>query len=259
MSDHAWLPERWRREVFEDPAGRERTYYEVVPPEPHGSVLLMHEFPGISDHLVRFANTLATKLRVVVPSIVGRDGQASLAGSVAQLCIRREIHVFATGRTSPAVTWLRALADQVVARDGRPYGVVGMCMTGGFALALAVDPRVQAAVVAQPALPFARIGPIPLPGLARREADLSLSAEDRQQLRDRVDADDGLCVRAYRFRDDETSPAARMSTLETLLGDAVEVTTLTEPRPDGHSTLTRDRNDGAVAEVLAFLLDRLVT
>jgi dienelactone hydrolase len=259
MSDNAWLPDGWHRATFVDPEGHEHIYYEVAPAEPVGSVLLMHEFPGISDHLVRFANTLAVDFRVIVPSIVGRDGRASLVGSVAQLCIRREIHVFATGRSSPVVTWLRALADQVVARGERPYGVVGMCMTGGFALAIAVDSRVQATVVAQPALPFSRIGPIPLPGRARREADLGLSTEDRQRLRDRVEADDGLCVRSYRFRDDQTSPAARMDTLETLLGDAVHVTTLVEPRPDGHSTLTRDRNEAAVAEVRAFLRDRLVT
>lgn len=66
-------------------------------------------------------------------------------------------------------------------------------------------------------------------------------------------------MRAYRFRDDGRSPAVRLASLGALLGDAVKVTTLTEPTPDGHSTLTSDRNDAAVAEVRAFLRDRLVT
>lgn len=258
MTDQPWLPAGWRRATI-DVGGRERTYYETAPSEPIGSVLLLHEFPGISDYLVRFANTLGTEFRVIVPSIVGRDGHATVPGSIVQVCVRREIHVIATGRRSPAVTWLRELVDEVVVQPGRPFGVVGMCMTGGFALAIAVDPRVQAVVVAQPAIPFAKLGPIPLTRRAKREADLSLSPEDRQGLLDRVEANDGLCVRAYRFVDDRISPAVRMVSLANLLGDAVQVTTLTEPRPDGHATLTKDRSDEAVAEVQQFLRDRLVT
>jgi dienelactone hydrolase len=223
--------------------------------------LLLHEFPGISDHLVRFADELATEWRVIVPSILGRDGHASVPGSIWQLCIRREIHALAAGRTSPVVTWLRALAERVVGKDGRPYGVIGMCLSGGFALAIAVDPRVKAAVVAQPALPWTRLGPVPLPmpHRARREADLGLSDHHLELLRDRLQRDDGLCVRAYRFRADVTSPPVRMASLERLLGDAVHVTELEGATPTAHSTLTKDRNDAAVAEVRAFLRDRLVT
>ena len=46
--------------------------------------------------------------------------------------------------------------------------MIGMCFSGGFALATAIDPVVGVAVVSQPALPIA-VGPIKLiPGQAAR-------------------------------------------------------------------------------------------
>lgn len=55
-------------------AGRERTFYTVDRHQGTApSVLLMHEFPGISEHLVALVETLTEHFRVVVPSIVGRE------------------------------------------------------------------------------------------------------------------------------------------------------------------------------------------
>ena len=260
MTEESWPPLGW--EPRDHPHRGHRHAYYVVGAREAPSVLLLHEFPGISVNLVEFAERLAADFRVVVPSIVGRDGDPGIVGSLARLCVRREVNLVVRGRTSPAVAWLRELADEVVARRvDAPYGVVGMCMTGGFALAVAVDPRVRAAVVAQPALPAARVlRRLPLPMSRRRTADLGLSPADRDTLAARTAADpDALCVRGYRFRDDWQSPAARLDSTVDLLGpESVRVVTLTEPRPDAHSTLTGgSRNAAAVEEVVAFLRDRL--
>jgi len=259
----SWPPAGWSNSVYRH--GRRDHAFYVVQPEgrPRApAVLLLHEFPGISRHLVEFAAGLASEFLVVVPSIVGRDGSPSIGGSLAQLCIRREVHLLARNRASPALSWLRGLADEVVAgAAGSAYGVVGMCMTGGFALALAVDPRVRAAVVAQPALPLSRVlRRLPLPHSGERAADLGLSPADCDALRSRAQADtDRLCVRGYRFRDDWQSPATRMDSMTNLLGrEAIRAVTLAEPRPDAHSTLTGPtRNREAVEEVVAFLRERL--
>ena len=131
----------------------------------------MHEFPGISENLRQLADILAEDFRVVVPSIFGRDGTPTAMDSVRQLCVRREVHILASDGVSRSVDWLRDLVDEHVAEASvRPYGVIGMCFTGNFALALAVDPRVRAAVVAQPALPVLprRLGLSPRPGSSRR-------------------------------------------------------------------------------------------
>ena len=53
------------------------------------------------------------------------------------------------------IAWLRALAAAEHERCGGPgVGAIGMCFTGGFALAMAVDDRMVAPVLSQPSLPF---------------------------------------------------------------------------------------------------------
>lgn len=256
-----WPPHGWEPGRF--PHKRHKhTYYVIdsAPTKQAPTVLLLHEFPGINEALEAFANNLATSFRVVVPSITGQDGSPSQLGTAARLCIRREVFALAMNRTSPAVDWLRHLVDDVVSPDGRQYGVIGMCMTGGFALALAVDQRVSAAVIAQPALPLSRLRQIPLPRSAERAADLGLSVDDRAALSDRVQGDNaGLCVRALRYADDWISPAARLVEVKALLGpDVVQVSMLTGPKSGKHSTLTGDESDeGAVREIVRFLQDRL--
>ena len=64
-------------------------------------------------------------------------------------------HALALGAERPFSRWLRALAADLAARTPGPgVGVIGMCFTGGFALAAAVDDSVLASVLSQPSLPF---------------------------------------------------------------------------------------------------------
>lgn len=238
-----WCPPGWVRGSFAHGEHEHAFYVSDEGGAPRPSVLLMHEFPGISDHLVKLGDRLAKDFRVVVPSIFGRDGTPSAMNSVRQLCVRREVHILAADGVSRSVDWLRDLVDEHVAEGpGRPYGVVGMCFTGNFALALAVDPRVRAAVVAQPALPI----------LPRR---LGLSARDRDRLSERED----LEVQGYRFREDRMSPAAKLVVAQDLLGSSrMRVFPLDEPDPKKHSTLTGDdRSPEAIEAVRTFLLRRL--
>jgi dienelactone hydrolase len=56
-----------------------------------------------------------------------------------------EFSMFAVGRTSPVATWLRSLARELHAQLGGPgVGAVGMCLTGGFALAMLADAPIAA-------------------------------------------------------------------------------------------------------------------
>jgi dienelactone hydrolase len=252
----AWPPDGWAPCQVKH-GGHEHAYYVIdrVPPQTP-SVLLMHEFPGISPDLRDFADKLADEFRVVVPSIFGRDGTPSKAGTAMRLCIRREVTLLRAGRTSRALDWLRPLLDSQVSR-GKPCGVIGMCMTGGFALVLAVNPSVRAAVVAQPAVPVGNVKRLRLPGRAR--SDLGLTEEVKAGLAARVADEGSLCVRGYRFEQDLFSPPEKLKTARSLLGDTVmKVVPLSTPNPEKHSTLTGDcKNDEAVAEVIAFLQERL--
>ncbi len=91
---------------------------------------------------------------------------------------------FATNAERPVARYLRALARDLNERTpGKGVGVIGMCFTGGFALAAAVDDSVLAPVMSQPSLPF------PLTPAQRR--DPGLSEKELQRVVQRA-TDDGI-------------------------------------------------------------------
>ena len=129
----------------------------------HGpAVQVLSEMPGITPLVAEFSRRVAARgLRVVMPHLFGTDGatptlQENLK-TFGEVCTSREFNLFARGSASPMTTWLRDLAHAEHERNGGPgVGVIGMCLTGGFALAMMVDPVVVAPVLSQPSLP---IGP----------------------------------------------------------------------------------------------------
>jgi len=210
-------------------------------------VILIHEIPGIEPDLVHFAEEIVARgYTVLLPRLFGTPGAGFSAGSMArtvrQFCVRREFAIFARGRTSPIAGWLRALArDLHVDTGGAGVGVIGICFTGGFALAMMADAPVIAPVLAEPSLPAGLGFPR---GAALRGADLGLNARDLNAVKT-----SGCEVLGLRYRADGAT-GTRFETLRRELGDrflAVEF----EGR--GHSVLTRHRREFGVEEVLAFL------
>jgi dienelactone hydrolase len=168
----------------------------------------------------------------------------SVLAVVPRVCVRKEFTTLATGRTSPIAGWLRDLARTLHDDVGGPgVGALGMCFTGGFGLAMMVDPSVAAPVLAQPSLPFA-IG-------RRRAADVNLSPGDLEAVKARAAA--GCEVLGVRYRDD-AAVGTRFDTLSRELGDAF---LRVELEGKGHSTLTEHRDQAAVDRVLAFFEERL--
>ncbi len=109
------------------------------------------------------------------------------------------------------IEWLRALARSLHEECGGPgVGVVGMCFTGGFALAMMADAPVLAPVLSQPSLPFG-IG-------AKRKRDLGLSDDDLAKVKQKCAAQD-LTVLGLRFTGDSFVPPERFARLREELGD----------------------------------------
>ena len=233
------------------------------------AVIVMSEVPGITPRVAGFARAVTgLGCTAVVPHLFGTDGRApsgrAIAGTLVEACISREFTLLARGRSSPVTRWLTALARDEHGRCGGPgVGAVGMCLTGGFALAMMVDDAVVAPVLSQPSLP------LPL-GPARRR-DLGISGADLDRVRTRTE--EGVCVLGLRFTGDRASPAERFERLRDELGDgflAVELdSSAGNPyghRRGAHSVLTEDLDDRpgtptrqALDTVLAFLRERLVT
>jgi dienelactone hydrolase len=231
------------------------------------AVILLHELHGITPEVLGFGDFLTRSgFHVVIPHLFGVRGErasaARVAGLALRMCVSLTFRALALGSDRPIARQLRAYAATLAERTGGEVGVVGMCFTGGFALAAAVDPRVAAPVMSQPAVPF------PLPGPWRRDPGVSQAELAEVQRRAR---EEGLCVLGLRFSEDRTSPAARFGTLRERLGSAFEVFPLdsTPGNPDrfdrsAHSVLTVEvredppnRAAAARDRVAAFLHERL--
>lgn len=240
------------------------------------AVLIVAEIPGITPMVLGFADrVVALGCTVVVPHLFGRPGVDPAAmskakagrvtiGTLLGACVSRDFTVLALGRSSRAVDWLRALARAEHAACGGPgVGVVGMCFTGGFALAMAADPVVLAPVLSQPSLPF---------GVSKKHrAAVDTSDADLDAVAGRCAAE-GLRVLGLRFVGDPMVPAERFEALRRRLGDGFVAVELRpeDGHPDSHlstphSVLTGDLVDepgsptrAALDQVLDLLRSRLL-
>lgn len=227
-------------------------------------VILMHELPGMSAEFWRLANWLAEHFTVWAPDMFG-DGEVPTPAVPNKLllkaCISREIHLFSRNDPGPITQWLRALSKALHTEKGGPgVGVIGMCMSGNFALTLALDPWVTAPVTSQPGLPAST-------PFRNRDGGLQMTAGERDALAARE-----VDVMALRFAGDALCRAARFEAIRAVVGDQrfqAHVIADEHRNPDGplrhpHSVLTADLVDSddsvtkqKLLEVIAFLNARL--
>jgi dienelactone hydrolase len=217
-------------------------------------VIVVHEIPGITPPVLRFADEVVDAgFTVAMPLLVGKVGKPMslpyTLSSMTRVCISREFTTWALDRTSPVVAWLRALARSLHGELGGPgVGAVGMCFSGGFALGMMVDPIMVAPVLSQPSLPFAL-------GKAARKADVNLAPDDREIVARR--AGEGCQVLGLRFVDD-VAVGTRFDSLRELLGDAFVAVELPSASKRDHSVLTEQRDEASVERVVDFLRDKLL-
>ena len=230
-------------------------------------IVVMHEIPGLHPQVIDFGRRLISEgFSIYMPSLIGKPGKTATAGysvqSMAKACVRRDFATWATGKNSPITVYLRALARLANEETGLPVGAVGMCLTGGFALAMAVEDCVQAPVLSQPSLPF--------PISKRHRRDLGIDDATLEVIKRRAEEED-VCVLGLRFSEDRLVPPARFERLRSELGDrflAVEI----DSSPNNahgigkmaHSVLATDLVDEpghptreALERVIEFFRERL--
>lgn len=230
------------------------------------AIIVVHEIYGFTPTLARFCRWIRDAgFRVYAPILFGRPDASNAEEPslvrVASLCISREFTILRANKSSPVTDWLRTLARLAHDECGGPgVGAIGMCVTGGFALSMALDPVVLAPVLAQPGVP------------ALSSAALDIAPDDLAQVVTR--AQQGLKLRGYRFAGDELCKAPRFSTLHRVFGAAFSGTELPDSagNPTGmkargkppHSVFTGDLIDApgqptraAVDEVIVFFRDVL--
>jgi dienelactone hydrolase len=231
------------------------------------AVIIIHEVPGITPLVAAFGRKVAERgMTAVLPSLLGTAGRPMTVpyalSSLARACVSKEFTLLALNKTSPIVDYLRELAvHEREAHGGPGVGAVGMCLTGGFALAMSVEPSVVAPVLSQPSLPF--------PTNPEHRRALGLSDADLAVVQRRTTED--LCVMGLRFSGDTKSPVERFTRLREALGDkfiGVEIDSSSgnpwRYKKSAHSVLTEDYSDEpmsptrrALDDVLEFLATRL--
>ena len=234
----------WSRSKFSNDGVTHETFRKG-----HGPVvILVHEIPGITPAVEKFANEVVEAgLTVVMPLLVGITDKTPsgryLAASMSKVCISREFTTMALNKTSPIISWLRALAKYLHAEiGGKGVGAIGMCFSGGFALGMMVDDIMLAPVLSQPSLPFA-FG-------AKRSADLNLSPQDATRVAQR--ASEGCQVLGLRFTGDKLV-GTRFAELHKLLGDSFIAVEFESTAKSDHSVLTEQRQELGVQRVIEFL------
>lgn len=229
------------------------------------AVIIIHEIPGLHPQVIQFADRVAAQgMTVFLPSLFGQPGRPvstgyALGSMFGAICIRREFNVWKAGKSSPIVEWLRALARKAHAEcGGKGVGAVGMCFTGGFALAMMTEPSVVAPVLSQPSMPMAA-------GSRIRAAGIDASPAEVACAKQRFEGE-GLSMIGLRFKSDALVPDARFEALKWEFGDKFEAIELEDEdaaaseRPP-HSVLTVHlREDGptkaAEQRVIAFFKER---
>lgn len=204
------------------------------------AVIIMHEIPGLHPQVVEFADRVADAgMTVFLPSLFGTPGKPLSSGYAVQqmfmnVCIRREFSAWNGGRSSPIVDWLRSLARHAHQECGGPgVGALGMCFTGGFALAMMTEPSVVAPVLSQPSLPLR----------GSKAGAIDASPREIACAKARFEGED-LSLLGLRFKSDRLVPDARFERYRAEFGDRFEAVELedADARQDTgfspHSVLT---------------------
>lgn len=219
-------------------------------------VVLIQELPGIGQETLALADRLVSAgFEVIMPHLFGPIGRTSMGGNLGRvLCLRKEFSVLAANRSSPIVDWLRLLCRDVCQSRGvKGLGVIGMCLTGNFAISLIADDYVLAAVASQPAMPFFNQGA------------LHMSAEDVAEVRTALD--DKGAMQLLRFEDDPLCTSEKSECIHKAFNNegAMRVEEITLPGK-GHSVLTLDFVDeeghptrAALERVLAYFKRQLTS
>jgi dienelactone hydrolase len=179
------------------------------------ALLLLPEIAGFSPGLKLFAERLIdARFRIYMPWLFGPFGKRAPVRNAIRLCISREFAYLRAGVSSPVTTWLRALTAHISEQSGgAQVGAIGMCLTGAFAIPLIIDPRVVAAVAAQPSVPLSLLSLAFGTEGGSRSGHLNVSDNEIAAARTRLDAGEAHLL-AVRCRPDRICPHAKVERLQ---------------------------------------------
>ncbi|MFT6407890.1 MAG: dienelactone hydrolase [Arenicella sp.] len=193
------------------------------------TIVIIQELPGIGQSTLRLADKfIDAGFEVVMPHLFGPIGKTKILANLARVfCLRKEFSLFSKNQSSPIVDWLKALCRSIRSeKNTRGVGVIGMCLTGNFAISLMADDSVLASVSSQPAMPF------------NDPAGLHMSAKDIAEIK--VNIDRNKPIKAFRFEHDWMSKKAKFDSLDEAFNGQSERIQMNTLPGKKHSVFTED-------------------
>ncbi len=220
----------YKKSTFSAPTQKGHTIHHDVYSRGRGKVcVIIQELPGISQETLVLADRLVDRgYKVVMPHLFGPIGKKRTVGNFIQVfCMRKEFKLFAKNQSSPIVDWLKALCVELKAEHGVPgVAVIGMCLTGNFAISLLAEDAVLAGFASQPAMPIGS------------QNALHLSDSEITEIKDKLDKVGPM--HCGRFEGDKLCKAQKFDLIRRHFNEGKERIILHELPGKGHSILTRD-------------------
>lgn len=191
--------------------------------------VIIQELPGIGQETLSLADRFVDRgYKVVLPHLFGPIGKTSMFGNLTRVfCMRKEFKVFAKNESSPIVDWLKALSADLKVKENVPgVAVIGMCLTGNFAISLMAEDAVLAGFASQPAMPFFQ------------QAALHMSDDDVSAIRTKLDQLGPM--HCGRFEKDSLCTSQKFDLIQRRFNDDKERIILHTLPGKGHSILTLD-------------------
>ena len=210
------------------------------------AIVLLHELPGLSPDDLALARCISKEgFRVYAPLLFGGPEQDDFVKGFGQSCRAGLFECNDLSARSTILDRIETFCDNVATANG-PIGVVGMCLTGVFPLALLPN-QVRAAVLCQPTLPFSTVPGWPT---GNQVTDLGLGRAD---LAEAMASE--VPFLAMHYTKDRRCPVKRIEEFQNVFGARVAVIAL---EGDGkHSSLAGDFDPGAFADAMTYMKVRL--
>ncbi len=213
-------------------------------------LIVLHELPGMTPSFLCYCRRMAREgFKVYAPLIFGEPESTMSTCQTVRFCISgtfRKLFKKKGEVDCGFAKWILLLIEHVSKKHSdQEIGVIGMCLTGGFALVGFAAPSVSAVICCQPAYPF----------LLNVES-LGMSKGLRTQISDGANKLEAPACQGYRFEKDWICRNRHMAAISNLLNDKFE---RTEDLPGGHhSTVTGGNpSQDAFDSILEFLRRRL--
>jgi len=196
----------------------------------HKIVVIIQELPGIGQETLALADRfVAQGYRVVLPHLFGPIGKTAVIGNTLRvLCMRREFKIFAKNESSPVVDFLSGLCSHLKATHNvKGVAVIGMCLTGNFAISLMANEDVLAGFASQPSMAILS------------QKSLHMSSTDISKIKNNIDTVGAMHCGS--FEKDKLCSYKKIQLLDKTFNDNGNKRIIFHQLPGkGHSVLTLD-------------------